>query len=431
MGSDDGSIEVPSKNLVTGLYVDLQLSWLDHPFPFTRFRIKNESDIQLIQKLIPGKVRVYPAQSSDNIIFSDLIDDGASDDTETDTAAETNEPDPEMEAILADKKAQQERMNKLKARRIEVDREYTEKSRQIKNVTHDMKTKPANAIRDIDGLANELAEKLADKDNLLTSMVDLNTQDHTDFNHTTNVTILSLMLGSAVGLQQEDLKTLAAGALLHDIGKIETPSSILMKKTARNPSEEAVYQRHANAGSKLVGRVRAMPREVVEIIERHHEFLDGSGYPNGLTAQYLSPMVRIVTITNLYDNLCSPINIDQAMTPKNALATLYKHYANKVDTQLVERMVNTLGIYPPGTIIQLNDDQIGMVIAARPGEKLKPDILIFDPLTPKQDAVILRLGDYDDVSIERALKPGEYPEGIHEYFNLQDRIGYMVDSEIL
>lgn len=426
MDSEEDFIDIPSKKLVAGLYVDLQLSWLQHPFPFTRFLIKNDKDIQLIKKLIPGKIRVYPGRSDENIHISELI--AGSDEAES---SEIIQPDPEMEAILLEKKAQLEQMEKMKARRLEVNREYEEKSKQIKSIAHDMKTRPVNAIHDIDELAEELSIKFSDKDNLLTKMVDLNTQDYTDYHHTTNVTILSLMLGSAIGMKKTELQILGAGAMLHDIGKIEISTSITMKKTARTAAEEAVYQRHALAGGTLVERVRKMPAKVVEIIERHHEFLDGSGYPAGLIGANLSTMVRIVTVANLYDNLCNPLNSEQAKTPKDALAIMYKRYENKVDTNLVARMVETLGIYPPGTIVQLNNEQIGMVIAAKPGVKLKPDILIYDPLTPKQDAVILQLSEYDDISIEQALKPGEYPDAIHDYFNLKDRIGYMVDSEIL
>lgn len=426
MGSEEDFIEIPSKKLVAGLYVDLQLSWLQHPFPFTRFRIKNDEEIQLIKKMLPGKVRIYPGRSDPNILIPEIcngVDDAVE---EIDT-----QPDPEMEAILLEKKAQAEQMEKLKVRRLEVQREYTEKSKQIKNITHDMKTRPVNAIHDIDELADDLSLKFADSDNILTKMVDLNTQDFTDYHHTTNVTILSLMLGAAIGLNKQQLQILGAGALLHDIGKIEISTAITMKKTARSAAEEAVYKRHALAGGTLVKRVRKMPPEVIEIIERHHEFLDGSGYPAGLGGKDLSTMVRIVTVANLYDNLCNPPNSEQARTPKDALAIMYKHFEKKVDTTLVARMVETLGIYPPGTIVQLNNEQTGMVIAAKPGVKLKPDILIYDPQTAKQDAVILQLSEYEDIAIERALKPGEYPDAIHDYFNLKDRIGYMVDSEIL
>jgi putative nucleotidyltransferase with HDIG domain len=425
MGSEEDFIDIPSKKLMVGLYVDLQMGWLKHPFPFTSFRIRNDKDIQLIKRLIPGKVRVYPGRCDPNVLLPELsnVDD---DEFVMDTQA-----DPEMEAILLEKKIQSERMEKLKARRLEVSREYIEKSKQIKSITHDMKTRPVNAIHDIDELADDLSLKFADKDNILTKMVDLNTQDFTDYHHTTNVTILSLMLGSAVGMTKQELQVLGAGALLHDIGKIEISTAITMKKSARTAAEEAIYQRHALAGAVLVERVKKMPGEVIEIIERHHEFLDGSGYPAGLTGSDLSTMVRIVTVANLYDNLCNPLNSEQAKTPKDALAIMYKRFENKVDTKLVARMVETLGIYPPGTIVQLNNDQIGMVIAAKPGSKLKPDILVYDSLTPKQDAVILQLSEYDNTGIERALRPGEYPDAIHDYFNLKDRIGYMVDSEIL
>ena len=215
---------------------------------------------------------------------------------------------------------------------------------------------------------------------------------------------------------------------MHDIGKIEVPGSIKVKKTALTPAEEKVMQRHTITGRALVERVRDMNREVLDIIDKHHEFLDSSGYPQRLDGDKLSKLVRIVTIVNLYDNLCNPTDPKTAMTPKNALATLYKHYQNKLDNDLVKQFIGLLGVYPPGTVVKLNDDGIGLVISANSQSSLRPGVLIYDPDTPKEQAMILDLSEHPDVQILEALRPGDFPPEIHSYLGIQERIGYMMEK---
>jgi len=416
-------IYIPSSNLVTGLYVDLELSWTEHPFAFARFVIKSEQEIATIQRLKPAKVKVFPGRSHEGIVFSGLTQ-------ERGEARAATGSDPELEALLEEKRAQEKRAAELRLRRREGNREFREKTDQIRQLTENMKSKPANAIHDLDELVDDLAQRFASGENMLTRLVDLSNKEYSDVHHTTNVAMLSLMLGSAVGLQGDALKALASGAMLHDIGKISLPSG-LIKKANPTPAEQKIIQRHPDYGRKLVERVRAMSREVLDIIECHHEYLDGSGYPRGIRGNALSQMVRIVAVVDHYDRLCNPPDISQALTPKNALARLYRHYDKRLDSALVARLVDVLGVYPPGTVVQLTGDRLGLVIASNSDDKMQPDILIYDPDIPKQDAVIIRLSQYQDLNIEKALKSGEYPQEIHDYFGMQDRIGYLLDSQVL
>jgi putative nucleotidyltransferase with HDIG domain len=424
MKAEEYFIYMPSSRLVTGLYVDLELPWIDHPFAFARFLIKSDKDIATIQRIKPGKVRIYPGRSNEGILFSELTQDDG------ETLVPAPAPDPELQAQLEEKRAQEKRASELRIRRREVNREYREKSVQIKQLTSDMKSKPANAIHDLDELVDDLAHKFGSGENMLTRLVELSNKEYSDVHHTTNVTMLSLMLGSAAGLQGDDLKALASGAMLHDIGKINLPAG-LAKKANPTPAEQKIMQSHPEYGRRLVERVRSMSSEVLDIIEFHHEYLDGSGYPRGLRGKDLSLMVRIVAVVNHYDRLCNPPDLDQALTPKNALARLYRDYSTRLDSALVARLVEILGVYPPGTVVRLNGERLGLVIASNNDNKMQPDILVYDPDIPKQDAMIIRLSEYDDLNIEQALKRGEYPQEIHDYFGIQDRIGYLVDSQVI
>ena len=144
MKAEDYFIYIPSSKLVSGLYVDLELAWIDHPFAFSRFRIKTDKEIATIQRLKPTRVKIYPGRSSEGILLPDL------DEGEGDTVAAPAPEDSELEALLEQKRAQEERAAELRVRRRAVNREYREKSGQIRQLTADMKSRPANAIHDPD-----------------------------------------------------------------------------------------------------------------------------------------------------------------------------------------------------------------------------------------------------------------------------------------
>ena len=215
---------------------------------------------------------------------------------------------------------------------------------------------------------------------------------------------------------------------MHDIGKIEVSGGIRHKKAALTQSEQEILKRHTLYGRKLIERVKAMNGQVLDIIEQHHEYLDGSGYPRGLKGDQISTLVRIVVITNLYDNLCNPADISSAVTPKVALATMYHHFRDKLDRSLVERLIGLLGLYPPGSVIRLNDDKLGLVISAASGAALAPSVLIYNPDIPKEQAQIINLQDFPELKIAEALSPGDFPPEIHQYLGVQDRLSYLAES---
>lgn len=415
-------IYIAPSDLAIGLYIDLELGWMDHPFTFSSFKIRSDKDIRIIKSLKLQQIAVLPERSDVVLIDSSL-------DQEVEEVETSQADDKSLQEELWEQKQQQrEKSRMFHQKRREISKKYRQASSQIKKVTDDLRQRPANAIHDIDEIISDLASTFEDGKDMLTNLVNLGNDAPTDFDHITNVTMLSLMLGSTLELSDNDLKLLGTGALLHDIGKIDVPAGICNKKTPLNPAEQQIMKHHTLYGRKLIERVKSLNHNILDIIEQHHEMLDGSGYPNGLRGNQLSTLVRIVTITNLYDNLCNPHDIAAAVTPKVALATLYHHYRDKVDRLLVERLVGLLGVYPPGSVVQLNDDRLGLVISAASGATLTPSLLIYDEQVPKEEAQIINLKDFPDLKIVEALNPGNFPVEIHQYLGVQDRLSYLAES---
>jgi putative nucleotidyltransferase with HDIG domain len=422
---NEQKILIDIDDLTIGMYIELGLSWSKHPFAFSRFKIAHLKDLKVIRSLGLKQVTLFPDRSDASMVLHQAATNSRDQNLESDRG---HEEDPILEALWQENQLQQERAVALREKCKRVTRQYHERSNKIRKVTQGMKTQPANEIHNIDDLVNEMASTFESGDDLATSLVNLSSGLHDDYNHIINVTMLSLMLGSAIGISGEQLRQLGTGALLHDIGKIEVPTSIKIKTTKLTNPEQKIMQRHTISGRQLIERVRDLDKCILDVIDKHHEFLDGSGYPKGLTGEALSTLVRIVAIVNLYDNLCNPADVKATTTPKGALAILYRHYQDKLDGDLIERLIGLLGVYPPGSVIKLNDDSIGLVISSNPKDSLRPMILIYDQDTPKEEAVIIDLTEHLDIQILEELKPRDYSPSIHNYLGIQERIGVMMEK---
>ena len=414
--SADNHISLSVDRLVVGLYIDLEVGWTKHPFLFRRFKIKTQDEIQIIQSLGISEVKVFPEHSSA------MPRQSAPETTPETPLRETRD------SMWEKKKQRIEQAERFRARRIALSERYKETIKRVKLFTQDLNSAPANAIRDADELIDDMLGNFSQEGTLVMNLINLSDANFSLYNHALNVAVLALSLGRAVNMEGEDLKQLGLGALLHDIGKAAVPGHILHKTGKLTASEEKILQSHPILGTRMGQRIKTLPRLTVSAIEQHHEMLDGSGFPGRLKAADIGLAGRIVAVVNLYDNLCNPSHLAQALSPKAALAVLYAKYRNRLDNNLVEQFIYLMGVYPPGTIVQLNNDSIGLVVAIVPGALLKPTVLLYNPDIPSKDALLLDLQLYDDLAIEGVLKPGEYPSRIYEYFGMKERLAYFYDQ---
>ncbi len=150
----------------------------------------------------------------------------------------------------------------------------------------------------------------------------------------------SVAIAKKLGLDAEDVKTLRDGARLHDIGKIGIPDEIIQKKGPLTEQETALMRKHAEIGESIIKPIRSLSH-LCDIIRHHHERLDGSGYPDGIKGDAISPLVRIITISDIYDALTSDRSYHDKMTPAKACDEL-RRMGNKLDQDIVEVFVEVL-----------------------------------------------------------------------------------------
>lgn len=407
-------IKVPVGKLVPGLYVDLELSWNKHPFLFSRFKIKNQQEVQIIQGLELELVTVIPGKSDTKIPEA------------TSTTAASTPPVTE-ETLWQEKEARVDKAADYRRKRSQLAKRYKETVKKVKRLTQDLNVSPANAMRDAAEVVDEMAKAFEAEGDVLINLINLSADDYSFYNHSLNTTVLAMVIGRSLEMSGEDLRSLGIGAMLHDVGKAVLPSNIVMKRGALTAAEKKLLQTHAASGLKLAANVQELSNDAKAIIVQHHEFLDGSGYPRGIKGDAINAKAKIVAITNIYDNLCNPPNPAQSLPPKAVMAILYAKYKDKLDSGLVQRFITNMGVYPPGTVVKLSDDSIGLVTAINAKALLKPQVLLYSEDIPRREALSIDLAEQDEISITDVLKPEDYDPRIYDYLGIKERVGYFFE----
>lgn len=407
--------------LAVGMYVDIQLGWSQHPFLFRKLTIKNHHEIQTIRGLGLKEVILFPEKSDPESLK-------AAEETDQVSEFEQAPATPPSEELWQQKQDALKKADNFRINRRKVAQQYREKQKRVKNLTNDLKQSPANAFRDAGEVIDDMLEGFTKDTDVLINLVSLNSDDHSQHCHSLNVTVLSLTIGHALDMPADQLKLLGLSAVLHDIGKAAIPPAVLLKKGTKNSKEIKVLQTHTTLGARIAESLPDIDPEVVHVIKHHHEFLDGSGYPSQLKNNDISTICRIVAIANMYDNLCNNPDPNEAVIPKMAMAMLFKKYQGKLDGELVQHFIKTFGVYPPGTVVQLNDESIALVISVDPSTILCPKVLLYNPDIPPNQALLINLADHDNLEVVKVIKPNECPPRVYEYLGIQENMGFYLEA---
>jgi hypothetical protein len=167
--------------------------------------------------------------------------------------------------------------------------------------------------------------------------------------------------------------------------------------------------------------------DALAIIAHHHELIDGRGFPRQLANDKISPLARIVALVNHYDNLCNPANPALAITPHEALSQIFAQMKRQFDAAVMTGFIRMMGVYPPGSVVELSDGRLALVASVNSSRPLKPRIIIFEPRVPREDALIEDLEQSPDLGIRRSLKPLQLPKAAFDYLSPRQRICYFFE----
>jgi len=411
-----GKIDVGE--LRVGMFIHLDLSWMQHPFPVGSFRITHEQQIDKIRGLGLKALRWSP-EKSELAPPAPAPEDGAA---------------PEAAAIevppqTAEQAAERERRELLSAQRASAElcqRQFDEAGNAWRAAFDSVAARPEQARQDTENLARALLDKMLVDGDMCIRLLTCNAGDNATA-HALNVTVISLLMGRVFGLGDEEMIDLGLGALLHDVGKIDLPERLRHADERFDKDDLAVYRDHVAHGVRHGKRMGLKPGALL-VLAQHHEHADGSGFPLKLKVERLSAAARIVALVNRYDNLCNPPSLANALTPHEALSLLFAQARSQFDASMLNSFIRMMGVYPAGSVVQLTDDRYAMVMSVNSTRPLKPNVLVFEPQRPREEALHLNLMATPDLGIRRSLKPAQLPADALDYLAPRPRVAYFFEA---
>ena len=420
------------EDLRVGLYVKLECSWWKHPFTKNQFKILSQKEVQTIQGIKKIKVLYDPE-------LSDPEEDDTTD-PPPDIPSEIEQIDQEGDEVLVseeDKPTVDENVppSELKETRRRQFHEHRQQFRKVENAYWRILGESKDIFKGVSGgnpkgleqagqVVSNLGAVLEDPNSSMTLMdvVSSHGMSKGISYHALNVCILSMIIGRTLGLSKDQLNALSLAALFHDIGQRFLPVKVKFEGSGiLTEADPETFPLHPAQGKELLRTFPDFPEESIEAVYQHHERLDGSGYPLGLRNEQISHLAKIIMVIDEYDELCNAANPQASLTPHEALSRLFKANQDK-DTckfsiDVILAMIQSLSLFPPGTIVELNDGSLGIVTSINMATPTKPLILLYLADTPKHEAVLVDLSKEENMSITKSVRPKDLPPNILEHLS--------------
>jgi len=415
---------VDPDRLQVGVFVMIELPWFKHPFAMNNFKIRSEDQLRDLRALRLTRYRVDPARS-DVPLSPESVN--APPETPSSVRAEPQVSEDNDPDVLARK----ERMQAIALHREHVDqvqKAFIKATAVMKSLNRNLFARPKETLNEIGVLIDNMVESfLSSPESTLHVMGDKAGGEEVYF-HSLNVAILCLMLAKELGFTAKEAHILGVGAMLHDVGLTEIPDRIAKKNPVEfTNAERNLRATHVDLGVAMGQRI-GLPPEALALVAQHHEMADGSGYPKGLKEAAMTPAARLVSMVNFYDNLCNPADIHKAMTPHEALSFMFAQRRPKFEERALQLMIRSLGVYPPGSVVQLSNHALALVTSVNSRKPLRPWVMVYDESIDRKEAMMINLEVTPEINIIKSLRPGVLPPKVAAYLSPRKRVTYFFDA---
>ncbi|MGE0474153.1 MAG: HD-GYP domain-containing protein [Nitrospirales bacterium] len=435
-------IEVEDRTLLQlGTFIKIEGSWFSHPFPTNTFKIKSKEDLATILGLSNVTILYDPErsdsgdqESADSLSaeISDLEDvdaDFGSSASEGYSESGNREPDGAgqliPESALSEILDRREDYHEFQHHLRKVEGAYQKFLGQGNEVFKQLNGRRSSGLKSADLIVSGIFQAIQNPKTAM-SMIDIMGSNGVAWGlseHALNVCTLSLLIGRQFELDSDTLMTLGRGALFHDVGYRALPMKVkFVTGGIKVEADPELGKLHPDLGRQLMASFPGSEESVLEIIRQHHERCDGSGFPRGLSGEQLSLLPRIVMVADRYDELCNAPNPESSLNPHEALSRLYRHVVMKGDSakycpHVVQALVQAIGVFPPGTLVELSDGFMGIVSTINIENPARPIILLYAPWLCRNDGLLVNLAKDARLDIKRAAHPKDIPTQMLAYLS--------------
>ncbi|MBT8110331.1 MAG: HD-GYP domain-containing protein [Gammaproteobacteria bacterium] len=293
------------------------------------------------------------------------------------------------------------------------------------SVLDDVRSGAILRVPDIETVVDGMVDSVLRNSTAMALLVRMQKTDEYTHAHSLATAMWALVFGRHLGLDKDSLRVLGVGGLLLDVGKTRLPTKLLQKRGPLTDVERMHVRNHVGLGLEIIREAESVDRRVIEMVSTHHERFDGSGYPRGLAGSQIPVFGRIGGIVDSYAAMSSDRSYAKAMSSYDAMREFKALSDKSFQAELIEQFIQAIGIFPAGTLVELNTGEIAVVLKEHRASRLRPEVAIILDAN-KQPLDDFRVVDLDDESADtseapdlwilRGVKPGEYDIQPDKYF---------------
>lgn len=349
-----------------GMFVhDLGNSWINHPFFRNRFKIENAS---MLNRIIGAGIEFVTIDTAKGLDIEDMAANGDNGEADVEVFNEMSSLAPEVIA----RRSSAEEFERAKA-------VLSNACKMMQDMMRDVRLGKQVSLEQSEPMIENIVDSMFSCPSSVLPLAQIKTVDKYTYQHSVAVSALSVAFGRVLDLPREEIKELALGGLLHDIGKAKIPLRILNKPGKLTDDEFSIMRTHVVHSAQLLKGVENLSEASFNAAAQHHERFDGSGYPNRLKGDEISKHGQMLAIVDVYDAITSIRAYHKALPPTEALRRLYEWGGAQFNPRLVSAFIKGIGIYPAGSLVRLESERLGVVREVVPEKSLQPIVqVIFD-----------------------------------------------------
>lgn len=414
-------IKVAITDLKPGMYVcRLDRPWVETPYLLQGFHIKSEEEIERLleyceyvfidaeRSKVNEKVLPFPTSSSKNSKLNTKIYTGEQEKFELTNIKPIN---------YKDKTSKEEELASATGSHILL-------SHAIGNFMQDIANNKKLELPALRSAINPMVDSIIRNPDAFAWLTRIKNKDNYTYNHAVSASVWAVAFGRHLGLPKKDLQSLAIGAMLFDVGKVKLPEKLINHKKRFNQYEFKLVKKHVDYSLDIIREIKGINDDVIDMVQTHHERYNGSGYPGGLSGNQIPLFGKIAGIVDCYDAIISERPFTSAISPHDAVKKLYEWRNLDFQAELVEQFIQVVGIYPVGTIVELSDGRVGIIISQNRVWRLRPQVMTLlnenkEPLI-NFDTINLFTETEDasgnSLDILRSIEPGLYGIDPEEFY---------------
>jgi HD-GYP domain-containing protein (c-di-GMP phosphodiesterase class II) len=287
----------------------------------------------------------------------------------------------------------------------------------VQSVIEDLNKSKALELDKVNDAVGWMVESVVRNPDGMVWLTRLKSVDAYTYDHGLNTAIYLIAFGRHLGLAENQLQMIGTVGLMQDVGKIKLPRALLEKRSKLSPAELKVFQSHVGHSIDVMRTSKDASESLIQAISQHHERYDGSGYPNGIAGENITLLGGMAGLADSYAAMISARPYAEAVSVQQALHGLYTTRDKAFKADLVEQFIQCVGVFPVGSLVELNSGEVAVVVSQNRARRLKPRVmlvldinrqpfakpvmldLIYDPALPGRD---------EPYRIVRGLQAGMY-----------------------